>query len=203
MSVLDEIGNSRADIQSAVFDGKYEIIRLDDKTCNELYEENREYRLWLAFCPPEESEKLERTVRLFARKIARIGTSIPGISQWSPVYIVTNEYGIWHKVVIGMNPDVRTPYAAMRLIITLLSMLNGMYGISSGVVYFQFMKYGHVFKAIYSLAYKTVFNSYNAFNQDDLMFFSLILGREISDIDRDWQLAIRKMPEYRKKLNRE
>lgn len=202
MSVLDEIGNSQADVRSTVSDGEYKIIWLDDKTCNELYEENREYRLWLAFCPPEESEKLERTARMFAGKIARIGTSIPGISQWSPVYIVTNEYSIWHKVVIGINPDIRTPYAAMRLIITLLSMLNGMYGISGGVVYFQFMKNGNVFKAIYSLAYKTVFNSLNAFNQDDLMFFSLILGREISNFDRGWQLAIRRMPEYRKKLNR-
>ena len=172
MSVLDKISESRIDVRESISNDELKIIRLD-KNCNDLFKEEK-WKLWLAYIPPDEDEKITRSVKLFKERIETVGRCMPGVGKFGPVYIVRNEHGLFWKVAIGFDPDVRSVYSVFKLIISLLSMLNGMYGNGGGVVYWQFVVDDYVYKVIDSLKYKSVFMTYNSFSKEERKMCSML-----------------------------
>lgn len=196
MSFLDSLENNHVDVRRCISSDESDDVVWLKTDCNTLFQTNS-WDLWLSFAPNHDQEKDART---FIQIIQHFGIYIPGIIGWSPVYILKDGYRR-KQISVGFDVDIRSSYAAIRMIISILSFFSRRKHIAlSRVVWFSYTKSWHVFKTMYDLDYRYKFGNKTFFEQEDGVrkFCEIICKREISS--EEWKKTTERMVNFHLRL---
>ena len=195
MSILDELDNSRADVRSVCREEAEERIVWMRQWDNNMLYRTHGWHMWMSFLPPADS--VEEKVKIFERLIREIGGQFPGVSEWSPVFVCNDSIGTAQQIIVGFDFSVRSAYAAVRLVISILSMMNRVRIAAGGILKFSFFEKDRLYNALYHINYWQKFKTPDSMDNVRSLC-KIICGRPIED--REWEHCVEKTVRHRNRV---